>query len=137
MSDPKKKWRGIDYAQDLLTLTVIVALWLNPPLVPVTVTVNVPLLVVEGTLTVSVDVPEPVNAEGVAVAVNPPPDTLVDRLTVPVNPFRYVIVIFEVPDEQLLTLMLLGDAEIEKFGVVTVHVTVVLWLSEPLLPVTV
>jgi len=78
-----------------------------------------------GTVIVSVDVPEPpVIEDELSVGVNPPPNAL--RVTVPVNPFRAVIVIFEVPDEPLLTLKLLGDAEIEKSGVVTVHVTVVL-----------
>ena len=75
----------------------MVTLWLNPPLVPVTVIVYVPLLVLEGTLIVSVDVPEVCIVAGLGVAVNPPPDILAARLTVPKNPFKAVTVMVEVP----------------------------------------
>ena len=48
---------------------------------PVTVTVNVPLLVEEGTVIVSVEEPEPVIDDGLNVADNPPPDALAVRET--------------------------------------------------------
>lgn len=77
----------------------MVALWLNPPLAPVTVIVYVPLLVLEGTLIVTVDVPvvKVVIVAELSVAVNPPPDVVAARLTVPENPFKAVTVMVEVP----------------------------------------
>jgi hypothetical protein len=88
--------------------------------VPVTVTVNVPLLVEEGTVIVSVEEPEPVIDDGLNVADNPPPDALPVRETVPVNPFRDAIVTLEVLCDPLLMLRLVGDADMEKSGLVTV-----------------
>jgi hypothetical protein len=60
-------------------LTVV--LCINAPLVPVTVTVNVPLLVEDGTVIVSVEDPELVIDDGLNVADNPPPDALAVRET--------------------------------------------------------
>ena len=48
---------------------------------PVTVTVNVPLLVEDGTVIVSVEDPELVIDDGLNVADNPPPDALAVRET--------------------------------------------------------
>ena len=56
-------------------------LCINAPLVPVTVTVNVPLLVEDGTVIVSVEDPELVIDDGLNVADNPPPDALAVRET--------------------------------------------------------
>jgi len=108
------------------------------PLVPVTVTVNVPLLVVEGTLIVSVDVPDAVTDGGFSVVVSPPPETVSESETVPAKPFKVAIFIVEVPCDPLRMLRLVGDAEIEKFGLVTVTVNVAV-LLKPLVsvPVTV
>jgi hypothetical protein len=46
-----------------------------------------------------------------------------------VNPPIDAIVTFDVLCDPLLMLMLLGEAETEKFGVVTVYVTVVVWIN--------
>ena len=119
-----------------VTVTATVAVCFNAPLVPVIVTVYVPLLIDEGTLTVKIEVPELTIDVGLTVAVNPP-DTLADNETVPLNPFKAETVILEVPCCPLRTLMLLGDAEIVKSGLVTVIVTVTLCVREPLVPVTV
>jgi hypothetical protein len=48
-----------------------------------------------------------------------------------VNPPIDAIVTFDVLCDPLLMLMLLGEAETEKFGVVTVYVTVVVWIGNP------
>jgi len=96
---------------------------------PVTVTVNVPLLVVDGTLIVNVDVPDVATDVGFIVAVNPPPEAVAESETVPVKPFKAPIVIVEVPCDPLRMLRLFGDAEIEKFGLVTVTVNVAVLLK--------
>jgi hypothetical protein len=59
------------------------------------------------------------------------------RLTALFNPFWEVTVTVEVPWLPCASVSEVGLAEIEKFGAVTVTVTLVEWLSEPLLPVTV
>ena len=47
------------------------------------------------------------------------------------------IVIVEVPCPPVGTVMLVGEALTVKSGIVTVYVTVVLWVNVPLVPVTV
>jgi hypothetical protein len=106
------------------------------PLVPVTLTVYVPLPMLLATVIVRVDFPEVEIEAGLRLAVNPA-GAVADSVTVPVNPLIAVTVIVEVPEDPLLTLRLVGDAEIEKSGVVTVTVTVAVWLSVPLVPITV
>lgn len=63
-----------------------------PPLLPVTVRVEVPPAVELAVLTVTVEVPDPVMEVGLNEAVTPlgSPETL--RGTLPVNPFRAVTV---------------------------------------------
>jgi len=73
---------------------------------------------------------------GLRLAVNPV-GAVADSETVPVNPLRKVIVIVEVPEDPLLMLKDVGDAEIEKSGAVTCTVTVTVWIIDPLVPVTV
>jgi hypothetical protein len=106
------------------------------PLLPVTVTVYVPLLMFLATVIVRVDFPEVEIEVELRLAVNPV-GAVADNVTVPVNPLRAATVIVEVPEDPLLTLRLVGDAEMEKSGVVTVTVTVAVWLNVPLVPVTV
>jgi len=118
------------------TVTVTVVVWLNVPLVPFTVTLYVPLLVLLATVIVSVDFPEVEIEVGLKLAVKPV-GALADSMTMPVNPLRAVIVIVEVPRDPLLMLRDAGDAEIEKSGDVTCTVMVVVWLNETLVPVTV
>jgi hypothetical protein len=104
------------------------------PLVPVTVTVKVPLV---GELHESVELPDPpVTLVGVRVQVRPPVgNTAAVSATVPVNPLTGAMVIVEVPAWLTLTATLVGAAVIVKS--VTVTVTVAEWDSVPLVPVTV
>jgi hypothetical protein len=110
--------------------------WVNVPLLPVTVIVYVPVLVLLATVIVTVDFPEVEIEVGLRLAVNPV-GAVADSVTVPVNPLRAVTVIVEVPLDPLLMLKDAGEAEIEKSGEVTCTVTLVVWLSDPLVPVTV
>ena len=66
-----------------------------------------------------------------------PDGALATSETLPVNPLSAITVMVEVPEEPLLTRKEVGDAEIEKSGDVTCTVIVVVWLNEPLVPVTV
>jgi hypothetical protein len=99
--------------------------WVNPPPVPIIVTVYVPLVVVLGTVIVAVEVPEPVTDEGLKLVVRPPPDELAVRDTGLLNPPVADRVILEVPDEPLLIVMLAGEVDNEKAGLVTVTEIVV------------
>jgi hypothetical protein len=110
--------------------------WLNDPLVPVTVIVYVPVLVLLATVIVSVDFPEVEIEVGLRLTVNPV-GAVADSVTVPVNPLRAVTVIVEVPWDPLLIFNEAGDAEIEKSGVVTWTATLMVWLNFSLVPVTV
>ncbi len=68
----------------------------------------------------------------------PPPVTLQERLTVPVKPAIGAMVTVEVADAPAATVA--GEnavAEIVKSGANTVRLTVVLWLVDPDVPVTV
>ena len=96
-------------------------LWDRVPLVPVTVTVNVPPL---GEVHDRVEVPDPpVTLVGVRVQVRPPVgDTVAVSATVPVNPLTGVMVMVDVPAWLTLTATLVGLATIVKS--VTVKVTV-------------
>jgi len=104
--------------------------WFNDPLVPITVTVYVPVLVLLATLIVSVDFPEVENEVGLRLAVNPV-GAVADSATVPVNPLRKVTVIVEVPEDPLLMLSVVGDADSEKSGVVEGAKLVVTGLPRP------
>jgi hypothetical protein len=110
--------------------------WLRVPLVPVTVTVYVPVLVLLDTVIVSMDFPEVEIETGLRPAANPA-GALADNATVPVKPLRAVIVIVEVPEDPLLIVNDAGDAEMEKSGEVTCTVRLMVWLNDPFVPVTV
>jgi hypothetical protein len=110
--------------------------WLNVPLLPVTVIVYVPVLVVLGTVIVSVDFPDVEIEVGLRLAANPV-GAVADRVTLPVNPLRAFTVIVEVPEGPLLMFKDVGDADSEKSGDVTCTVTLTVWLNDPLMPVTV
>lgn len=82
------------------------------PLVPVTVTVKVPLTVAVHD---RVEVPDPVTLVGVSVQVMPVVGLLDEvRLTTPANPLTAVIVMVEVPAWLTLTGTLVGLAAIVK-----------------------
>ena len=75
---------------------------------------------------------------GLKVQVRPAGETVDVRATVPVNPLRGATVIVDVPAAPARTATLVGLAVTEKSGTLpTVTVTVVEWLSDPLVPVTV
>ena len=83
-----------------------------------------------------VEVPEPVTLVGVRVQVRPVVgDTVAVRLTTPVKPWRAVIVIVEVPAVPAFVETAVGLADMVKSWTVTV--TVAVWDSVPLVPVTV
>jgi hypothetical protein len=116
------------------TWKVTVAAWVVDPLVPVTVTVLVPVVAY---VQVKVEVPDVVVVVRVTLgalrlqAVPP----FWDRLTVPVNPLMAPTVIVEVPAEPAFTTTVVELAVTEK-SVVAVNVTVVVWVRLPLVPVT-
>ena len=85
----------------------------SDPLVPVTITENVPVVFVP---IVSVAVPEPVMVLGLITAPIPGEGVAV-RETIPENPLNAVMVIAEVPEEPWTIVRLEGLAEMEKSGV--------------------
>ena len=121
----QKKEGGCHGVQYLRTVTLTVVVWLNVPLLPVTVIVYVPVLVLLDTVIVSVDVPEVVIDVGLRLVVSPF-GAVEESETAPVNPLRGFTVIVEVPEDPLLMVKDVGEAETEKSGVVTCTVIVVL-----------
>ena len=71
-----------------LTTKVTVAVWLRLPLVPVIVSVELPVGVVLAVVTVIVEEPEVVTDEGLKLAAAPAGNPAALKLTVPVNPFN-------------------------------------------------
>jgi len=70
-----------------LTVRVTVVEWLRVPLVPVTVSVGLPVGVLLLVCTVKVALPEPVTEVGLNVPVAPLGNPLTLKLTAPVKPF--------------------------------------------------
>ena len=101
--------------------------WDSPPLVPVTVTWKVPVLV---KVQDNVLEPEPMMVDGLKLHAA----LLADRLTLPAKPFRPVTVIVEVPAELTFIVTDVGLADIVKSW--TMNVTVTEWDITPLVPVT-
>ena len=85
----------------------------------------VPDLMLLETVIFSVDVPEVVIDVGVRLVVSPF-GAVEESETSPVNPLRGFTVIVEVPEDPLLMVKDVGEAVIEKSGVVTCTVIVVL-----------
>ena len=88
------------------------------------------------TTILSVEVPEVVIEVGLRLVVIPL-GAVAESETVPVKALRAFTVIVEVPEDPLLMVRDGGEPEIEKSGVVTCTVTVVLWIRVGLVPVTV
>jgi hypothetical protein len=120
-----------------LTLYVTVVLWERPPLVPVMVTVYVPVAPEQERIeATNVVVLLRVTLVGDNVQVRPVDgDTISDNATVPVNPPRPVTVMVDMPVAPVLTVKLVGLAATVKSW--TMKLTVVLWVRPLLLPVTV
>jgi len=119
-----------------VTVRAVVVVWLRVPLVPVTVTLVVPVVAVLEAVKVTVLVP--VVEVGLKLAVTPEGKPLALRATLPVNPPEGVTVNVLVPVAPWVTVALVADRE--KSGVcatVTFRLTVVVWVSDPLVPVTV
>ena len=118
-----------------------VVLWLKVPLVPLIVSTKLPIGVRFRVLMVSVEVPAPpVTDDGLNVPVVRDGSPLTLSATVPLKPFTFAIVIVNVVVPGVPTVLPLGLAVMVKSGFgagFTTRVTVVEWLSEPLVPVTV
>lgn len=126
----------------LLTVraTVVVCVVLPPE--PFMVMVWVPVLARELTVTFIVDVPEPGAAmdEGLKLTVTPEGWPVADKAIAELKPFSAAVVIVEVPELPLTTVIAVGDAVMVKLalaGAVTVRVTVDVCVTPPPVPVTV
>ena len=102
------------------------------PLVPVTATLKTATVV---PVQLRVEVPEPATLVGARVHVRPDGDMLEVSATVPLNPLTAVTVIVDVPEPATMKPKLAGLAVSVKSRTVTV--TLVLWIRDPLVPVTV
>ena len=88
---------------------------------------------------VMVEVPDPVIEVGLKVTVSPLPWPEADRLMTESKPSVAMVVIVTLPDEFLVTLNEVGEAETVKLDavLVTVSETVVVFIRLPLVPVIV
>jgi hypothetical protein len=110
--------------------------WVRLPDIPVTVTVNPPLIAV--LLAAKVKVLVPVVVDGVKKAFTPVGKPEAVKLTLPLKPFRGVIVMVLEPLEPCARLMLLGEAASAKLGgAFTVRVSAIELVRLPELPVMV
>ena len=95
--------------------------WDREPLVPVTVAVYVPIVVVADVVTFNAEVAVPpedrVTLDGFRVQVCPWGAVFVCKLMGPAKPFRLVSVMVEMAELPCRTVMLVGFDEIEKSGV--------------------
>lgn len=121
-SSSKKGWRELITVETVtppfplagVTVRVIALLWLREPLVPVTVTVLVPVAAVLDALKVSVLVP--LLETGLKLAVTPAGRLLAANATVPLNPFTGDAMMELVLVPPCATETLAGLAEREKSG---------------------
>ena len=120
---------------------VTAVVWVTPPPVPVIVIVRVPVVALLLTVTVMVEVPEPgAGIElGLNLTVTRDPWPLAVKPIAELKPPEIAVVIVELPELPLATLIDAGDALIVKLGFVPVTVsdTVVLAVVLPEVPVTV
>ena len=98
----------------LVTVREIVVVCVKDPLVPVTVTLAVPVAAVLEAAKVTVLVP--VVDAGLKLAVTPVGKPLATRATVPVKPFSGLTVMVLLADAPWATERLAGLADREKFG---------------------
>lgn len=117
-----------------------VALCVSAPLVPVIVSVFVPVGVVASVVTDSVDVPEPVMEGGLNVPVASAGKPVTPSETAPLKPFTAVTVCVYVVPAPCTNDCVDGEEVMLKSGVtvaLTMSVIVVVWVSVPLAPVIV
>ena len=123
----------------LVTVRITVVVCVLPPPVPFMVIVCFPGEAVLATATFMVEVPEPGAGMGlglkVTVSVLPCPveDKVIAELKVP----NSAVVIVEVPELPLTTVIALGEALMLKPPAVTFSVTLTVWITPPPVPVTV
>src|SRR5580693_7365364 len=121
-----------------VTFSVTVAVCVSEPLVPVIVSVGLPIGVLLVVVTVSVEDPAPVTDVGENDAVAPVGSPLVTlKLTAPPNPFstpRFTVYVVLPP---AATVCVPGVADIVKSGANTVKATVAVCVTAPLVPVIV
>ncbi len=128
--------RGLTYQDYQRIIRLILIECDSVPDLPLTLTLNVP--VVAELLTVNVNVLPDVEEFGLKVAVTPVGRLDAEKLTVPVKPRVGLMVIVDVPVLPRATLRLLGDAERLKFGPrFTVRAIVVVCVRPPDVPVIV
>jgi hypothetical protein len=129
---------GLPDVLDVVTTSVTVAVCVSEPLVPVIVSVGLPIGVLLVVVTVSVEDPAPVTDVGENDAVAPVGSPLVTlKLTAPPNPFstpRFTVYVVLPP---AATVCVPGVADIVKSGANTVKATVAVWVTAPLVPVIV
>jgi hypothetical protein len=125
-------------SEDPMTFSVTVAVCVSEPLVPVIVSVGLPIGVLLVVVTVSVEDPAPVTDVGENDAVAPVGSPLVTlKLTAPPNPFstpRFTVYVVLPP---AATVCVPGVADIVKSGANTVKATVAVCVTAPLVPVIV
>lgn len=109
------------------------------PLVPLMVTVRVPMVAVRETFMVKVELPEPVMDVGLNEKVTPLPETEAERLMLELNPPVAAVVTVTLPEDFLATLIEVGEAEMLKVAEVLVTVTemVVVSMRPPPFPLMV
>jgi hypothetical protein len=117
----------------LLTFTETVVEWEREPLVPVTVIVNVSMVLPEH---VKAAIPEPVTLVGLKLHVKPDEDALDVRAITPLNPLTLANATSEVPESPAAKLMVEGLVLIVK-STTWKRMLAVVWESVPLVPVTV
>jgi hypothetical protein len=106
------------------TINVVLAECVSVPLVPVTVSVNVPVAALPVVDAVNVDVPEPVTLVGLKLPLPPEPNPPTERFTVPANPFVAVIVVVYVALPPCTTVAEDGETAIVKSGVALICVDI-------------
>jgi len=118
-------------------VTVVVSV--TPPLLPVMVIVWSPSPALLPTVTVMVEVPAPANMFGLKLTVTPVGWPVADKVMALLKPPETTVVIVEVPELPLATLIDAGAALMVKLAVVpvTVRETVVVSLVLPEVPVDV
>jgi len=121
------------------TSRVTVVVWVALPLLPLMVMVWSPSAALSPTLTIMVEVPAPVTIFGLKVTVTPVGWPVANKVMALSKLLEIAVVIVEVPELPLTTLIDVGAALMVKLGVaaVTVRETVVVSVVLPEVPVTV